>query len=54
MITILFVLYGIFRYQYIIYNKKMGESPEEIVLTDKPLAVDIMLWVLVSVVILYV
>lgn len=53
MVTILFVLYGIFRYQYIIYNKKMGESPEEIVLTDKPLAVDIMLWILVSIVTLY-
>ncbi|MHB1394387.1 MAG: decaprenyl-phosphate phosphoribosyltransferase [Clostridia bacterium] len=37
MVTILFVLYGIFRYQYLIYNKKLGESPEEIVLTDKPL-----------------
>ncbi|HRS21313.1 MAG TPA: decaprenyl-phosphate phosphoribosyltransferase, partial [Clostridia bacterium] len=54
MVTILFVLYGIFRYQYIVYNKKMGESPEEIILTDIPLIVDIMLWVLVSIVILYV
>ncbi|MEA4847924.1 MAG: decaprenyl-phosphate phosphoribosyltransferase [Clostridiaceae bacterium] len=54
MVTILFVLYGIFRYQYIVYNKKMGESPEEIVLTDKPLIVDIMLWILTSIIILYV
>ena len=54
MVTILFVLYGIFRYQYIVYNKKMGESPEEIILTDIPLIVDIMLWILVSIVILYV
>jgi 4-hydroxybenzoate polyprenyltransferase len=53
MVTILFVLYGIFRYQYIIYNKGMGESPEDIVLTDKPLIVNIMLWILTSVIILY-
>lgn len=54
MVTILFVLYGIFRYQYIVYNKKMGGSPEEIILTDIPLIVDIMLWILVSIIILYV
>jgi 4-hydroxybenzoate polyprenyltransferase len=53
MVTILFVLYGIFRYQYIIYNKRMGESPEDIVLTDKPLIINIMLWILTSVIILY-
>lgn len=53
MVTILFVLYGIFRYQYIIYKKRMGESPEEIVLTDKPLLIDILLWILSSIVILY-
>lgn len=53
MVTILFVLYGIFRYQYIVYKKRMGESPEEIVLTDKPLLIDILLWILTSIVILY-
>ena len=53
MVTILFVLYGIFRYQYLIYNKKLGESPEEIVLTDRPLLINIVLWVLTSIVILY-
>lgn len=53
MVTIFFVLYGIFRYQYIIYNKNAGESPEEIVLTDKPLLINILLWILASLVILY-
>ncbi len=53
MATIPFVLYGIFRYQYIIYNKKAGENPEEVVLTDKHLLIDILLWVMVSVIILY-
>lgn len=54
MVTILFVLYGIFRYQYIIYNKKQGESPEEIVLYDKPMLINIILWILVSMAILYI
>lgn len=54
MVTILFVLYGIFRYQYLIYNKRLGESPEEIVLTDKPLLINILLWILTSIVILYI
>lgn len=53
MITILYVLYGIFRYQYIIYNKNMGESPEEVVLTDKPLLINIILWIITSIIILY-
>lgn len=53
MITIPFVLYGIFRYQYIIYKKKEGGSPEETVLSDIPLIVSIVLWGIVSVVILY-
>jgi 4-hydroxybenzoate polyprenyltransferase len=54
MVTILFVLYGIFRYQYIIYSKKQGDSPEEVVLKDKPLLIDILLWILTSIVILYI
>jgi len=54
MVTILFVLYGIFRYQYIIYNKQLGESPEEIVLSDRPLLINILLWVLTSILIIYI
>lgn len=53
MVTILFVLYGIFRYQYIIYNKNMGESPEEVVLTDKPLLINIILWVIACIIVTY-
>lgn len=53
MLTIPFVLYGIFRYQYIIYKKKEGGSPEETVLSDIPLIINILLWVISSTVILY-
>ena len=53
MLTIPFVLYGIFRYQYIIYKKNEGGSPEETVLSDIPLIISIVLWGIVSVLILY-
>jgi len=53
MLTIPFVLFGIFRYQYIIYKKNEGGSPEETVLSDIPLIVSIVLWGIVSVAILY-
>jgi len=48
-----FVLYGIFRYLYLIHQQGKGGSPEELVLKDKPLLVDILLWISSIVVILY-
>ncbi len=52
MLTIPFVLYGVLRYQYLVHVKKMGGSPEDALLVDKPLILDILLWVLASGVIL--
>lgn len=49
MFTIPFVLYGIFRYQYLASEKDMGGSPELALLKDKPLLIDIILWVVTSV-----
>jgi 4-hydroxybenzoate polyprenyltransferase len=43
--TIPFVLYGIFRYLYLIYRKEKGGEPEELLLTDWPLFIDIILWI---------
>lgn len=54
MVTIPFVLYGIFRYQYIVYKKKLGGSPEDIVLSDKPLMIDIILWIILCITIIYI
>ena len=35
--TIPFVLYGIFRYLYLVHQKEKGGSPTDILLTDRPL-----------------
>lgn len=40
----IFVLYGIFRYLYLVHQKGSGGSPEELVIKDKPLLIDILLW----------
>lgn len=50
--TIPFVLYGIFRYLYLIHQKKEGGTPEALVVRDKPLLLDIFLWVVAAAAIL--
>jgi len=51
--TIPFVLYGIFRYLYIVYHQKLGESPEIILVKDKPFLINLLIWLIVVVLILY-
>jgi 4-hydroxybenzoate polyprenyltransferase len=51
--TIPFVLYGIFRYLYLIHTKREGGNPETILVTDKPLYIDILLWICIAGIILY-
>jgi len=53
MITIPFVIYGVMRYLYIIYEKKEGESPERVLLSDKPILTTIILWSLTVLTIIY-
>jgi 4-hydroxybenzoate polyprenyltransferase len=53
MLTIPFVLYGIFRYLYLIQIKNAGGEPEELLLTDRPLQVTVLLWGLACVAIFY-
>jgi 4-hydroxybenzoate polyprenyltransferase len=43
--TVPFVLYGIFRYLYLIHQKAEGGTPEALIIRDKPLLIDIFLWV---------
>lgn len=53
MLTIPFVLYGIFRYLYLIHKKNLGGSPETILLKDKPLIINILLYILSIIIIVY-
>ena len=51
--TFPFVLYGIFRYLYLIHIKSQGGAPEKILVSDLPLAVSIILWGLFCMLIIY-
>lgn len=44
-LTIPFVTYGVFRYLYLIHIKGHGGSPDRLLLSDKPLLINILLWV---------
>lgn len=51
--TVPLVLYGIFRYLYLIHERKFGGNPEETLLNDKPLLISIFLWIITVITILY-
>jgi 4-hydroxybenzoate polyprenyltransferase len=51
--TIPFVLYGIFRYLYLVHRREQGGSPTDILLTDRPLLVDVFLWAVAIIAIVY-
>lgn len=53
MITIPIVIYGVMRYLHIVYQGSRAESPERVILADKPLLATIITWGIAVVVILY-
>ena len=52
-LTIPFVLYGIFRYLYLVHQKRGGGSPAAMLLTDRPLLVCVALWAASVIALLY-
>ena len=52
-LTIPFVLYGIFRYLYLVHQKHGGGSPTGMLVTDRPLLVCVALWAASVVLCLY-
>jgi hypothetical protein len=52
--TIPFVLFGMFRYLYLIYQKDEGGNPENILISDVPLISNIVLWIAAIGIILYI
>ena len=53
MLTIPFVAYGLLRYLYLMHAHHAGGRPEEVLLGDAALAIDLGLWATVVVIVLY-
>jgi 4-hydroxybenzoate polyprenyltransferase len=53
MLTIPFVLYGVFRYLYLIHVMHEGGAPDELVFKDRPLLFTFILWGIAAVSVLY-
>ena len=53
MLTVPFMLYGVYRYLYLVYRKEMGGAPEKALLTDVPLIIDVVLWMATVIAVLY-
>jgi 4-hydroxybenzoate polyprenyltransferase len=54
MLTIPFVIYGIFRYLYLLQVEHSGEAPEETLFSDRPLQVSLLLWGITIMIIFYI
>lgn len=53
-VTVPFVLYGIFRYLFLVHKEDKGGSPTSVLLNDRPLLLDVLLWLASVIVILYI
>ncbi len=51
--TTIFVVFGVFRYMYLVYRKAIGENATEVMLTDVPMILNIMLYIASVVGIIY-
>lgn len=47
------VLYGIFRYLYLVHQKNQGGEPEKMLVSDIPLMLSVLFWALLSMLIIY-
>jgi 4-hydroxybenzoate polyprenyltransferase len=54
MLTIPFVLYGIFRYLYLVHTRQEGGSPEDVLLKDVPIMLTVVGWIMTAAIILLV
>ncbi|MBU8932485.1 MAG: decaprenyl-phosphate phosphoribosyltransferase [candidate division Zixibacteria bacterium] len=53
-VTIPFVIYGLFRYLYLIHREDQGGSPTQVLISDKPILLTVMLWLITASLVLYV
>ena len=54
MLTMPFVIYGVFRYIYLVHARDIAESPEEILMSDVPMILAVVLWLMTGAAILLV
>ena len=54
MLTIPFVIYGIFRYLYLVHAKGTTLAPDEVLITDRAMQIDILLWILAVAAVFYI
>ena len=52
-LTTPFPIYGLFRYLYLVHRKEEGGNPTKIALTDKPLLLNMVLWIIAASIIIY-
>ncbi len=52
-LTVPFVVYGIFRYLFLVYHRREGGAPEVLFLTDRALLINVVLWLMVVVLLIY-
>jgi 4-hydroxybenzoate polyprenyltransferase len=52
-LTLPFVLYGVFRYLYLLYRRELGGNPSDLLLSDRGLLINSLLWIGALVAIIY-
>lgn len=53
MLTIPVVIFGVMRYLYIVYDGSKAETPEKVLVSDKPLLLSVLIWGILVVVVIY-
>ncbi|HME94077.1 MAG TPA: decaprenyl-phosphate phosphoribosyltransferase [Methylomirabilota bacterium] len=52
-LTLPFVLYGVFRYLYLLYRRELGGNPSDLLLSDRALLINTVLWMVALLLIIY-
>jgi len=52
-LTVPFVVFGMFRYLYLVHRRQAGEDPARVLLADRPLLASVLLWMAANLVLLY-
>jgi hypothetical protein len=53
LLTVPFVVYGVFRYLFLIHKKEAGGDPVQILFRDRPTLLNLILWILASGLVIY-